>query len=415
MLISLVPKSWLSALDELMRRKLRTTLTLLGVILGTAAIIAMLGIGEGSRREALKLVQTLGMENLIVESADARSNGRLASASPHAGLTVSDMLAAARDTPAVLAVAGFKSVQTWGIYSHDLPVNVDVAAVSPNYFPLTSLEISSGRLFTAVDEKAAAPVAVLGARSAERLFPGEKDVIGRLIKINHVAVRVVGILSGHEAWKNQFQGISLKDDSNTIFIPLVTGLVRFRAAEDDDGLDRLYFKVDELGELSSAAEWISKKLASRHNGAKSFSVIVPLNLYKQSQRTQRIFDIVMGSVAAVCLVVGGIGIMNIMLANVLERKREIGLFRAIGASRRDITRQFLRETLVVSCAGVVTGALVGVAAAYLVAYLSAWVIAWSVVEVVLCCLVCVMIATGFGVYPAVQAASLDPIAAIRAE
>jgi putative ABC transport system permease protein len=405
---------WLAAVDELLRRKLRSMLTLLGIILGTAAIVSMLGIGEGSRREALKLVQSLGVQNLLVDDGSAREDSNALTTLGRTGLTIADMNAAARATPDVEAVSAFKRIQTWGVYSRDLPADVNVAAVSPNYFPLVSLTIASGKLFSRVDDQLEEPLAVLGSRAASTLFPSE-DAIGRLVKINHVPVRVIGVLHDRDAYKDQFQGVSVKDDSNTIFLPISTGVARFRFPDGQGEVDRLYLKVGSMEAIARAAASVSRSLIARHNGIADFSLIVPLQLFNQSQKTQKIFDIVMVSIAAICLIVGGIGIMNIMLANVLERKREIGLFRAMGASRSDITRQFLREALVVSCAGVILGALLGVGTAYVVAYLSGWVVGWSVLAVILSCFTCVMIGAGFGVYPAMQAAALDPISAIRDE
>ena len=409
-----VTSPWRFALDQLLRRKLRTTLTLLGVILGTAAMISMLGVGEGSRREALNLVKSLGIDNLLVENATAQSSGGRMGGQ-HTSLSVSDMDAAARFAPAVIATAGYKTLQTWGVYSHDLPAKVDVVAVSPNYFPLASLTTVSGRLIHLADDEAAAPVAVLGSRSAQRLFPAEPDPVGRLRKINHVAVRIIGVLNDTGTRKDRFQGVSLKDDSNTIFLPLSTGAARFRSVGPADEVDRIYLKVGFPSQLSAVAEQVSQLLKSRHNGIEDFSLVIPLKLFRQSQQTQKIFDIVVASVAVVCLIVGGIGIMNIMLANVLERRREIGLIRAVGASRSDIVRQFLREALVVSVTGVMTGALMGISVAYAIGYFSGWSIGWPVLSVGAWCLICVLIGTGFGVYPALQAAKLDPIAAIRDE
>ena len=198
-------------------------------------------------------------------------------------------------------------------------------------------------------------------------------------------------------------------------MPLATARARFRFALLDGEIDRLVVRVKDLQQLSVGARLLSLLIDQRHAGVDDYRIVVPQQLYQQSQKTQRIFDIVMGTIAFVSLLVGGIGIMNIMLANVLERKKEIGLLRAIGARRRDIIDQFIRESTVICATGALLGLIVGAALAYGIAAFAGWQVAWAPLKILVSILICMAIGLGFSIYPARQAAALDPISAIREE
>jgi len=413
-MIARLPVAWREALEELSRRKLRTLLTLLGLIFGIGAIVAMQAVGEGSRREALRLVQGLGLNNLIVESKSRDEDSLREDRARTLGLTLADAAAALSVVPGAEQYAGSKAIRTFAVGSDAGHSDAQASGVSPAFFGLSSLSVAQGRALSEDDEQRLAAVAVLGHQVAHDLFP-DGNAIGAYIKLNHVWLQVVGVLADRDLAKDQFEGVQLGSESNRVFVPLATALARFRFQAMEDQLDRLLLKVDDPSRLGVAASVLSELLGQRHAGVDDYSLIVPQQLYRQHQQTQRIFRIVMGAIAAVSLLVGGIGIMNIMLANVLERRREIGLLRALGARRRDIIAQFLRETTVICGLGALLGLLFGGLLAYLIAALAGWQVGWAPIPILGATFVCALVGLLFGVYPARQAAQLDPIPALRAE
>jgi putative ABC transport system permease protein len=410
----MISPAWREAVEALSRRKLRTLLTLLGMIFGVGAIVAMQGVGEGSRREALKLVESLGLHNLIVEarSPDGDALKEIRARSP--GLTLADARAARSVVPSAEDYAAEKRVHRWGVFSDSGTSQAEISGISPDYFRLASLRIAAGRALDAGDDSHLAAVAVLGAQAAHELFPHGK-ALGHLIKVNQVWLRVVGVLADRDLGQDKFEGVALGADTDRIFVPLASARARFRFQPMEDPIDRFLLRLKNPDELAAGARVLSRELGQRHAGAGDYQLVVPQQLYRQNQKTQRIFSIVMGSIAGVSLLVGGIGIMNIMLANVLERRREIGLLRAIGARRGDIVARFLREAVVICTSGALIGLLFGALLAYAIAAFAGWRVAWEPLGIVSSVLACLLIGLAFSIYPARQAAALDPIAAIRDE
>jgi len=410
----MIPALWREAIEELSRRKLRTLLTLLGMIFGVGAIVAMQGVGEGSRREALKLVDSLGLHNLIVEAKSQDGDALKETRARSLGLTVADAHAALAVVPTAESYAAEKQVKRLGMFSDDGHADAQVEGISPDYFQLASLHLAQGRALNADDDARLAAVVVLGHQAAHDLFPDGK-ALGRLVKINQAWWRVVGVLADRDLGQDKFEGVALGADSNTAFVPLSSARARFRFQPMEDEVSRFLLRLKNPEGLAAGARVLTRLLDQRHAGASDYRLIVPQQLYRQNQKTQRIFSVVMGSIAGVSLLVGGIGIMNIMLANVLERRREIGLLRAIGARRQDIVQRFLREALVICASGALIGLLFGAALAYAIAAFAGWQVAWAPVGVVASVLLCMLIGLAFSIYPARQAAALDPIAAIRDE
>jgi putative ABC transport system permease protein len=404
---------WREAIEELSRRKLRTLLTLLGLIFGVGAIVAMQGVGEGSRREAHRLVESLGLHNLIVEHATQDPETLKETRARSLGLSEADARAAREVVPGATAVAVEKRIRSHAVFSDIAPSDAQVSAVSPDFFELAALRIAEGRALSADDNAALASVAVLGHQAAHTLFPNG-HALDALIKVNHVWLRVVGVLADRDLARDKFEGVALGVESNRIYIPLQSAW-RFRFQPMEDDADRVVLRIDDSERLAAGARVLAALLQQRHGGANDYSLIVPQQLYQQNQKTQRIFSIVMGAIAGVSLLVGGIGIMNIMLANVLERRREIGLLRALGARRHDIVVRFLREAVVICIAGATIGLVFGALLAYLIAAFAGWQVAWSPLIVLVLTVLCALIGLAFAVYPAKQAAALDPIEAIRAE
>ena len=406
--------AWREAIEALSRRKLRTLLTLLGMIFGVAAIVAMQGVGAGSRREALKLVESLGLHNLIVEAKTQDADSLKETRARSLGLTVADARAALEVVPAAEDYAAEKRVRRWDVFSDVGRSEAGVSGISPSYFKLASLRVAAGRALDANDDQRLAAVAVLGAQAAHELFPDGKS-LNRLIKVNQVWLRVVGVLADRDLGKDQFEGVALGADADRVFVPLGSARARFRFQPMEDEIDRFLLRLKNPDQLAVGARVLGQVLDQRHAGAADYRMVVPQQLYRQNQKTQRIFSIVMGSIAGVSLLVGGIGIMNIMLANVLERRREIGLLRAIGARRQDIVARFLREAVVICASGALIGLLFGALLAYAIAAFAGWQVAWEPVGILASVLACLLIGIAFSIYPARQAAELDPIAAIRDE
>jgi putative ABC transport system permease protein len=314
--------------------------------------------------------------------------------------------------PGAEKFAAEKPVKTHSVFSESGSSDAQASGVSADFFELSSLRVASGRALAAADEQAMAAVAVLGHQAAADLFPAGNP-LGRYVKVNHAWLQVVGVLADRDLGKDQFEGVQLGTESNRVYLPLASALARFKFEANEDEVDRILLRLSSPEQLAAGARVLSEVLDQRHAGMDDYTLVVPQQLYRQHQKTQRIFQVVMGAIAGVSLLVGGIGIMNIMLANVLERRREIGLLRALGARRNDVVAQFLREATVICVCGAVLGLLFGLLLAYLIAAFAGWQVAWAPLPVLLSAAFCAAVGLAFGVYPARQASRLDPIAALR--
>ncbi|MEM6819902.1 MAG: ABC transporter permease [Pseudomonadota bacterium] len=402
------------ALGQLSHHRLRTALTLLGMVFGVGAVIAMLAVSEGGKREALQLIEGMGLNNLIVESKSYDGEALKEIRKFSSGLGVRDAEAIANTLPFVNDWSGSREFRTWSVYSREGESSAKVIAVSPAFFELSSLSAGRGALFNAEDDLTFAQVAVLGSGTARDLFPNG-GAVGGLIKINHLWLEVIGVLEDRQLDASEFQGRNVGGEADQIYLPLRTGLARLKREPLTAELDEIKARLDGTFAPGQAAEAIDHLLSRRHSEQNDYDLVVPARLLAQHQRTQRIFTIVMSAVAGISLLVGGIGIMNIMLASVLERKSEIGLLRAIGAKEKDVVRQFLVETSVIATIGAGLGVLVGVILAYTIGAFAGWAVAWSFLVIAAAVLVCITIAVGFGVYPALSAAKLDPVLALQSD
>ena len=405
---------WREALDELGRRKLRTGLTLLGLIFGVGSIVAMLGVGEGSRQEALSLVEGLGLRNLIVralpQDSEALREVRLRSL----GLTRADAEAALAVVPGAEAIAAEKEIRAHQVYSDQGSGDVQASAVSANYFDLASLKVDQGRALDNADEEALAAVAVLGYQAARSLFP-RGDAVGQWVKINHAWFEVVGVLADRDLAKDQFEGVQLGLEANRVFVPLASARERLRFQPMEDEIDRFWLRVADPEQIVGGAQVMAALLDQRHGGIADYSLIVPAQLYRQHQQTQRIFRFVMAAIAGVSLLVGGIGIMNIMLVSVTERTREIGIRQSVGATPNDIRLQFLSEALMLSLVGGLIGVAAGVGGSFLFGATSDMRTVIVPSSIVLAFGSAAAVGIFFGFFPANKAAQLDPIEALRHE
>ncbi len=402
------------AVEQLRQHKLRTALTLLGMVFGVGAVIAMLSIGEGAKQEALRLIESMGLRNVLVESRDFDPDTLREIREHSVGLSQSDVRAIVQTLPSVEAVSAEKKIKTWNLFSSQASSDAQVLAVSPEYFELASLRIADGRKMDTEDNRYYAQVAVLGAQAARNLFP-DSSPLGQRVKINHLWVAVIGVLEDRDLSKDEFEGVSLGGDRNRVFIPLKTALKRLKFEPLESELDSIRMRLNKSADPQLSALTVNHLLNRRHGEEKDYDIIIPAALLKQQQQTQRIFTIVMSAIAGISLLVGGIGIMNIMLATVLERTQEIGLLRALGARKRDIQVQFLVESATVAALGAFIGIFFGLALAFVIQQFAGWPAGWSPTAIVLSVSICLITGIVFGWYPARQAAALDPIRALHAE
>jgi putative ABC transport system permease protein len=289
-----------------------------------------------------------------------------------------------------------------------------VIGVTPSYFHLARYDLAEGSFLSDTDQKDYEQFCVIGSRVRQKLF-GTQTPLGQTLKIDKMWFRIVGVLADTSLSKEEFEGVKLQDFSNDIFIPLATALKKFELKRFESELDEIVLSIKDTEALKSSAVLVSQLLASTHGKADDYSIIVPRELLEQNQRTQRIFNIVMSCIASISLLVGGIGIMNIMLANILERTREIGVRRAMGARRRDIWQQFLIEALSISLVGGLIGVLFGFAVSRGVALYAEWNTVVTGSSIAMSFGVSAAVGLIFGLYPAVRASRLDPVEALRYE
>lgn len=402
----------LEALEQLWHHKLRTFLTLLGMIFGVGAVISMISVGEGAEKEALQLIDSMGVRNLLVEEKSF-NNERLKEIRKHSvGLSLNDVKASVETLPFVVSSSAEKAVEVHTLFSKYAPGDSKVLGVTNSYLELSRLNIGQGRWFNEDDVAEFKQVVVLGGQSAKLLFP-KGNALGQKIKINHLWMEVVGILESKLLTKDSFQGVKLGGNDERIFLPLQTALKRFKFRDLSSEIDSFKLELAENVAPQIAANSLNHLLDRRHSQEQDFNIIVPAALLNQHKETQRIFNIIMSCVAGISLLVGGIGIMNIMLATVLERTKEIGLLRAIGATQKDIKNQFIIESFTISALGGLIGIVLGFILANVISVFAGWPVGWSLSAVLISVVFCALIGLTFGIYPAIKASKLDPIVALQ--
>jgi len=403
------------SLDNLILHKLRTLLTMLGMIFGVAAVLSMLSIGAGAQQQVIAFIENLGVRNLIVEARETtefQAFQKVRQQSP--GLTFRDVRAMQATVPGLEMLTPRKRLAPTRVMpkpQSDLPI---VYGVDPNYQQIAALHVVIGRFFSDDEAARAAPVCVLGEAARARLF-GLTDPLGQFVKVNEQWFQVIGIAGPQAVAQTDVTGISGQDRNNILYVP--TGASMFRLEDTysqfRDEIDGVYLRLTADADVTAAAATVRGILEANHREATDYSIVVPAELLAEQQRTKRIFDIVMVALASISLLVGGIGIMNIMLASVLERTPEIGIRRAIGARQTDIIRQFVMETTLIAVTGGILGLLLGVAMSSVIASFAGWSTIVTGGSVLLAFSVSVLIGLAFGVYPAVRAARLDPVQALH--
>ena len=413
-LSGILPEIWMG-LSSLLVHKLRSGLTMLGMIFGVGAVVAMLSITEGAQKEMMSYIDLLGVNNIIIEAKEAVDRNELQTRrviSP--GMTFRDFRAISENVQGLEALTPrkrFKPQKLLPKTAGDPPLLIGVQS---NYLAINSLKIIEGRCFTDDDDERSAPICVLG-ESAKVSLLGYEPAVGKHVKVNDQWLQVVGVLAQQAT--SDVEGLEVANRNNLIIAPLNTVMRRF---EDNnsylkDEIDGMYIRVKPETDSIETASVVTALLAATHKDSGDFSVTVPAGLLEQRRRTGFIFNVVMICIAGISLLVGGIGIMNIMLATVLERTREIGIRRAIGAKQADIVRQFLTEAVLISTLGGLIGILFGFTLSYIIARAAGWSTIVTTSSIVVAFGVSCGIGLAFGIYPAVQAAKLDPIEAIRYE
>lgn len=408
---------------------------MLGTILGVGSVIAMLAIGEGSKRKAVEQIRQLGATNVIIRSVKPEpSNDNNSSSSGTSQQSNSRVLEyglkyhdfeVLRDTlPTIVRALPISLVRKDAQHGSHRIQNARILGTTPQYLKVKNLEIARGRFLTDTDLRIMANVAVVGAGAAKRLF-GFEDPLEKDLLLGPGAYRVIGVLQEQSSGSDQPGAAGQANFNNDIYIPITSARSRFgelqmivRSGSMDfvrTQLAEITLTVKDENQVSQTAAMARSLLERTHTRVNDFEIQVPLELLRQAEQEKRIWNLVLGSIAGIALLVGGIGIMNIMLATVTERTREIGIRRALGARRWDITAQFLVETTVLSSTGGLLGIAVGIIIPILVTSASDIETAISLWAILLAFGISVATGIMFGMYPARRAALMDPIEALRHE
>ncbi len=393
-------------------RKLRSLLSTLGIVFGVAAVISMMSIGEGARRAAIEQIKLLGTNNIRIKQLLLTGQKREEAERRFSrGLTHEDAILIHARVPTLLGVAPLKFLDAEVRFEGRQGI-AQVVGTTPEYEEVTNFRVAAGRFLTRFDVIDTKNVCIMGAEVNQELF-GYRNSVGATIRIGEAWFTVVGVMEPKVIREGRAAVIKVRNINRDVYIPITTALRRFPPVGDPPGVEEIAIRVAQADDLHPTARLMKEILGQRHRGVEDYEVVVPEELLAQAQRTQRIFNIVMGSVAGISLLVGGIGIMNIMLANVSERTREIGIRRAIGATKTAILVQFLVETVLICVAGGAIGIFLGFGLARVITLYAGWETGFSLVSVILGFGTSASVGLLFGLFPARRAARLDPVQALR--
>jgi putative ABC transport system permease protein len=436
-------------MEAIVANKVKSLLTALGIIFGVAAVISMLAIGNGAEQEILEQIKMVGVNNIIVtpilQNDQASANDQKTSAATEGnqlsgskkkfskGLTLLDAQSIKEIIPSVQDVCPIITFNYSAIL-HDISSPVKLDGTDNTYFDLFDIKLESGTLFHQQHLKEGFPVCIIG-NNIKNVFFNQEAPVGQYIKCGQIWLQVIGVIE-----KRSFVGtgsgtMAISSTDNSIIIPVKTMLLRFRnralirgdevklagitsnntitKIEDTNQLDKIIIRVKETAQLTATAKIAGNMLMRKHNDIRDFDVSIPELLLKQQQKTKNIFNIVLGAIAGISLIVGGIGIMNIMLASVMERIREIGTRQAIGASRKDIVFQFLSESTLISVVGGLIGIILGVILSKIIQSMFDIKTIISIFSIFISFGVSVFIGITFGYLPAKKAAEKDPVESLR--
>jgi putative ABC transport system permease protein len=440
------------AIGAVFSNKIRSLLTALGIIFGVAAVIAMLAIGNGAQQEILEQIKLVGVNNIVIKPVIEQKEEKVEEQTGHKekkkfspGLTIRDVDNIKATIPDLASISPEIILET-SVIRNGLRRSAKLVGVEPVYFSIYNFSLQEGKLFTAEQQRLGAAVCVIGSSIKAKFFTTENP-IGKTIKVGSHWLTIVGVLAERAVSESSISKLGIRDFNMDIYSPIQTTLIRYKdrdkitaeqlriesmrsrgmissnqdaAANDPERknyhqLDRLVIQVHETNQLSSTAEVLSRMLQRRHYDVVDYEIEIPEMLLKQQQRTNDIFNYVLGAIAGISLLVGGIGIMNIMLASVLERIKEIGLRLSIGAKKSDVVQQFLFEAVMISVSGGILGVMLGVSLAYIVARFAGIPTIISFSSIILSFGVAATVGLIFGIAPAQKAASQDPITSLRYE
>jgi putative ABC transport system permease protein len=441
-----------TAIEAVGHNTLRASLTSLGILFGVASVIAMLAIGKGAEQEILEQMKLLGSNNVVItplieqKEEKAKDEGTKEPKKFSPGLTRQDVQAILDVVPNVRTASGEIVLQTL-VTREGRRRSGKVVGVDTTYFDLLNLSVAEGKRFAPMQVADGLPVAIIGHGVKTRFFTTEEP-IGKPIKVGAVWLTVIGVLEDRKLSDQTAQKLGIRDANMDVYVPLSTMLLRYRnraqvterdvqqasrefnddpnATANEDAeqraertnyhqLDRVIVRVDDANKVTGVADVVRRMLTRRHNAVVDFEISVPELLLKQEQNTKRLFNVVLAAIAAISLIVGGIGIMNIMLASILERIREIGVRRAVGASQKDILAQFLSEAVLISLAGGVAGILVGGGLSLGIERIAKINTIVSFFSVFIAFGVSITVGVVFGFVPAWRAAKQDPVVCLRYE
>jgi putative ABC transport system permease protein len=444
--------NFIIALEALKQNKLRSLLTSLGIICGTASVIAMLAIGKGAEKEIMEKMAILGTNNIIIKTLDPKAEEKNTSTSTTTteqsketekytpGLTLDDAHAIKLIIPLVDYICPEIVIENLGL-RNSLTHKIVTCGITSEYLKANNIKLSEGRGFIEQDFTNSAAVCIIGDRVRARLFPKDNP-LNKTLKCGEIWLKVVGIARNRGFSESGLTALDLRDFDNDVYVPINTVLLRFvnrdvitksdiggaRGGRNfiilEDGtaevvnnnqLDRLIVRVKDSRDVMKITPIIKRIMERRHNGVKDFEVVVPELLLQQEKETRRIFNIVLAVIASISLVVGGIGIMNIMLASVLERTKEIGIRKAVGATKRDILEQFLFEAVVISLAGGIIGILTGIAGSFIIQIATDIKTVITLGSPLLAFFVSIAVGIIFGILPARKAANQIVIDLLRYE
>lgn len=419
-------------LEELSANKLRTFLTMLGIIFGVGSVISMLSIGEGARQETLEQIELLGSNNIIVKyKAIEVSENSLNSFSP--GLNMNDLYAIEKISPFIQSLTPQRNSKEKIIYKSNI-LEANIIGTTEDYSETFNSKLNTGRFFNKKHMEQYSNVCIIGAGISKKLFK-YKNPVNEKIKIGNLWFTIIGVLEAKKSITGNSSETSFRDFNQDVYIPLTTMSYKMDKyiepsqrkrvswrdrgkianAIDRKSLDQLTIKVTGDDKIVEVAAIIKRILVRKHYGVTDYRIIIPEEIMAQKQKTQTIFNIVMGAIAGISLLVGGIGIMNIMLANIMERTREIGIRRAVGATRQNVLNQFIFEALTISFIGGLLGILTGYILTSIISNYAEWRTIITPSSIILAFSVSVMVGFVFGSYPAKKAAEKDPIDALRYE
>jgi len=387
---------------------------MLGIIFGVSAVIAMLSIGEGAKQEALEQIELMGMNNILIQDFQLETED-LASIRTNfsRGLTYEDARSIGDICPLIDYATPQKEFNLSISYKDKVTMST-VVGTTPEYGEVLNFPVSKGSFITYYDVANRNRVCVLGGGIKKDLF-GFEDPIRKKIKVEDLWFTVIGVMIDKDIPGGKQGSIKTRNLNQDIYIPITASFKRFVNDQFASEIDQVTARVVNSEKITEAANIIRNIINRRHNGVPDFQIIIPEALLRQSQETQRIFNIVMGAIAGISLLVGGIGIMNIMLASILERTREIGVRRAVGATRMDILGQFIIEAVLISFSGGIIGIILGYGLTIAIAFYADWKTIVSFYMLMLAFGVSVTVGLIFGILPARKAALLDPIDSLRYE